>query len=268
MTAQTLLHYFSGATGEQERQLLKQFDRLEAIKNLFYAIIIQEEGKYKLGYVSPSIETLTGHPIEKFSCHAGFKYFYIITPPEHRKRMHEQEWGYLNNARQIDFDPLKPFILELKGAFERADHLVVRVRLVAVVLKFTNMRTPKFSISTWQLTDGFDETQLWRFRVEIESTLRKIQKVFNQIFTIESSPLNKDEPAMFLYPMYDLEKITRQELRVLKLLSDGFSTKAIAADLNISINTTETHRRHLLQKFKANNVAELIKKATKVYWLE
>ena len=44
--------------------------------------------------------------------------------------------------------------------------------------------------------------------------------------------------------------------------------------LELQLNTfhakypVETHRRHLLQKFKAANIAEMIKLATKLFWLE
>jgi two-component system response regulator NreC len=55
---------------------------------------------------------------------------------------------------------------------------------------------------------------------------------------------------------------------VLELLSKGFSTKEIADILGISFHTTEGYRKNLLQKFEAKNSAELIKKASKVFWLE
>jgi Response regulator containing a CheY-like receiver domain and an HTH DNA-binding domain len=64
------------------------------------------------------------------------------------------------------------------------------------------------------------------------------------------------------------QKITQRECEVLRLLANGNSTQEISKQLNISINTIETHRRHLLEKFEAKNVAELIKKASKVFWLE
>lgn len=67
--------------------------------------------------------------------------------------------------------------------------------------------------------------------------------------------------------MHTSTGITRQEQKVLELIGNGLSSKQIAENLHISINTTETHRRHLLEKFKAKNSAELIKKAAKVFWL-
>jgi DNA-binding CsgD family transcriptional regulator len=68
--------------------------------------------------------------------------------------------------------------------------------------------------------------------------------------------------------MYCTPGITEKERIVLQLIGNGFSSKQIAGRLHISFHTAETHRKHLLEKFEAGNTAELIKKATKVYWLE
>lgn len=56
-------------------------------------------------------------------------------------------------------------------------------------------------------------------------------------------------------------KPTDREMEVLRMLASGATTEEISARLGISANTTETHRRHLLEKFNARNVAELITKA-------
>ena len=64
----------------------------------------------------------------------------------------------------------------------------------------------------------------------------------------------------------ELHKLTERERQILKLIGEGFSTKMIADMLKISINTVETHRRHLLEKLNAKNSMELIKKAFMIFW--
>lgn len=59
--------------------------------------------------------------------------------------------------------------------------------------------------------------------------------------------------------------LTTREKEVLQLVAKGFSSKQIAHALSISKHTVESHRKHLLQKLKANNVAELIQKAHTLY---
>ena len=54
------------------------------------------------------------------------------------------------------------------------------------------------------------------------------------------------------------EELTLRELDVLKRISEGKNTQEIASELCVSTNTVDTHRRHLLEKLNAKNVADLI----------
>ena len=54
------------------------------------------------------------------------------------------------------------------------------------------------------------------------------------------------------------EELTQRELDVLKCISEGKNTQEIAQDLCVSTNTVDTHRRPLLDKLDAKNVADLI----------
>uniref|UniRef100_UPI003FEF1215 response regulator n=1 Tax=Bacteroides clarus TaxID=626929 RepID=UPI003FEF1215 len=54
------------------------------------------------------------------------------------------------------------------------------------------------------------------------------------------------------------EELTLRELNVLKRISEGKNTQEIAQELCVSTNTVDTHRRHLMDKLDARNVADLI----------
>lgn len=54
------------------------------------------------------------------------------------------------------------------------------------------------------------------------------------------------------------EELTLRELDVLKRISEGKNTQEIAQELYVSTNTVDTHRRHLMDKLDARNVADLI----------
>jgi len=56
-------------------------------------------------------------------------------------------------------------------------------------------------------------------------------------------------------------RLTPREREILQLVGDGKTTKEIARDLGISPKTVEFHRSHLMRKYEANNMAELIRKA-------
>lgn len=55
-----------------------------------------------------------------------------------------------------------------------------------------------------------------------------------------------------------LDQLTRREREIMRLIVNGMSSKQIAASLNISIRTVETHRRQIMRKTRAANLAELI----------
>jgi DNA-binding NarL/FixJ family response regulator len=55
--------------------------------------------------------------------------------------------------------------------------------------------------------------------------------------------------------------LTDREREVLQLLSEGHSTKEMAATLCVSVKTIETHRRNIMEKLNLHSVAELTKYA-------
>ncbi len=54
------------------------------------------------------------------------------------------------------------------------------------------------------------------------------------------------------------ELFSKTEKSVLEKIARGYSTKQIAQQLGVSEKTVETHRKHLFDKAKVKNVAELI----------
>lgn len=54
------------------------------------------------------------------------------------------------------------------------------------------------------------------------------------------------------------ELLTAREREILQLLAEGNANKEIAALLNLSLFTVETHRRNLQEKLNLHSVAELI----------
>ncbi|RXK62105.1 response regulator transcription factor [Lacibacter luteus] len=55
--------------------------------------------------------------------------------------------------------------------------------------------------------------------------------------------------------------LTRREKEVLELIAEGMINSEIATKLFVSVTTVDTHRKNLLAKLNARNVAELIKLA-------
>ncbi len=55
-----------------------------------------------------------------------------------------------------------------------------------------------------------------------------------------------------------LTVLSNREHQTLSLIADGYATKHIAERLNISVDTVETHRKNLLRKLEAVNMAEAV----------
>lgn len=52
---------------------------------------------------------------------------------------------------------------------------------------------------------------------------------------------------------------TTRETEILLYIADGTSSKQIAGELSISIQTVKNHRKNMLKKTKAKNCAELVR---------
>jgi len=57
--------------------------------------------------------------------------------------------------------------------------------------------------------------------------------------------------------------LSRREQEIVKLISEGFSSRKIAETLAVSPRTVEAHRANIYRKLGMHNLAELIKYAIK-----
>jgi DNA-binding NarL/FixJ family response regulator len=55
-----------------------------------------------------------------------------------------------------------------------------------------------------------------------------------------------------------LPSLTPRERQVVQLLAEGKSTKEVAAHLDLSVKTAETHRSNIMRKLKLHSVSELV----------
>ncbi|HEY4491131.1 MAG TPA: response regulator transcription factor, partial [Acidobacteriota bacterium] len=61
-----------------------------------------------------------------------------------------------------------------------------------------------------------------------------------------------------------LERLTPRQREILRLIAEGRTNKEIAAILNVSIKTVDTHRMLLMQRLDIHDVAGLVRFAIKV----
>lgn len=66
----------------------------------------------------------------------------------------------------------------------------------------------------------------------------------------------------------EIPVLTRREKEVLELIADGLTNNEIAGKLFISVTTVDTHRKNLLAKFEARNIAMLVKAAVRMQLID
>jgi DNA-binding NarL/FixJ family response regulator len=55
--------------------------------------------------------------------------------------------------------------------------------------------------------------------------------------------------------------LTPRQQQILKLVTEGYTSREIAAQLKISMQTVEVHRFNLMRRLNVRNVAQLIRQA-------
>ena len=64
-----------------------------------------------------------------------------------------------------------------------------------------------------------------------------------------------------------LNKFSRRELQIIKLIADGCDTSEIAEQLYISLLTVKTHRKNILRKSGCKNAADLVARGISEGWI-
>ena len=62
--------------------------------------------------------------------------------------------------------------------------------------------------------------------------------------------------------------LTRREMQIVKLIGDGLSNAEMAALLSLSPKTVDKHRENLMRKLQVSSVAQLVRKAHELGWLD
>ncbi|MFZ5972787.1 MAG: response regulator transcription factor [Bacteroidota bacterium] len=189
----------------------------------------------------------------------GAKAMYEITHVDSRPAAMTRQIEYLKQSKSPDFDRMKlviqhfPVWMKTTEAFE-----LFHIR--GVVLTYHLSGDLQFGLA---LTHRHSD----ELATPCEEWLTAIKQRHNAIHQQKHF-----KPSAFpLHPVYgDIppQTVTPREAEVLQLIASGMATQEVANKLFISHHTVETYRKKLLEKFEAKNTAELIKKASKVFWLE
>lgn len=92
----------------------------------------------------------------------------------------------------------------------------------------------------------------------IDELEKGIQRVINGESFMSSQILEILRDLMLNPQVTDnIEKLTTREREMLQLIAEGHTTKEIAAKLNISVKTADTHRTNVMNKLNIHDIAGL-----------
>lgn len=214
-----------------------------------------------LDYISPSCESILGYPPDLFIKN-GPKLLYDICDNELLPEIIDRQKSYTRQAKTKGFDPRSILVHEFPMRFKCANGDLVAMKALGVVLLYTPTMDLEYGlVCLIPLHEPYLE------RTEV--ILKEIKQRHNEVY-VHPIRMDDDYPLTLVHITNERQdlKISPREAMVLSQIANGNTTRQISNQLNISVNTVETHRKHLLQKFEAKNTAELVKKASKVFWLE
>ena len=111
----------------------------------------------------------------------------------------------------------------------------------------------------WIIKDYFDAGVEGILFKDVLST--EIATAIRSVTAGDTYFCKKAKQLRHLIDIYEMP--SPKELEVLRLIASGKKTDDIAAQMGLSSNTIETHRRHLLAKLHARNSAERVLNAVK-----
>jgi len=195
--------------------------------------VIIDLNKMKYQYVSPSIKSISGFPAEKF-IKEGVDFVFKIYHPDTKmtqKAIHNELKTFLNEIpKKNRSNYIFTYDVKVKNSKGKYIRILQRNRFLLF---------DKNGIPLLVLAICHDITE---YRTDQKHTL-----VISQILRDQEKILFKKD----FFPNYENGILTKKEIEVWKLVSEGHISKDIALKLNIKLNTVLTHRKKICKKLKS-----------------
>jgi DNA-binding CsgD family transcriptional regulator len=244
---------------------------IESDQRAFTSVVDLSVRKHFL-YVSDNEKSVIGHGLDAYLDDVDFAIFHKIVPPEYLPMVSEKQAGYALEAHRSDFNPIAPQMMTFNNPMKRADGLMIETQYVSVVLEYSTNRDMRLLAGTYQDVSRSDQTEILSRHSAAVSLFVQIKESYVSIFPdrFRLAPDSNGSSTVNIYHPHDTnrEAITEREREALQWIAQGLSSKQVAEKMMISFHTAETYRKHLLEKFESKNSAELIKKASRMFWLK
>lgn len=230
------------------------------------------EGKYL--YISESVSKIDGRT-PKMYLDGGLELLMSIVHPDDYTIVFNHFTHQLNKTSQPGFDRNEIITGTSQYRIKHIDGHWIWITNSYVLLDYEDGK-PNHLIGVLQDISEFKnkEVFLWKHLKKETKSQNKLSEIIQQYNNLNDvAYLNTSDTSNIInmlqvpFRYNDSVDVSSREKEVLQLISDGFSDKMVANQLHISKYTVTNHRKNLIIKFKVKNTAQLIKEASKLFWL-
>lgn len=212
-------------------------------------------------YASPHCTTLLHYSPYEF-IEGGPDFFFSIMPQWAIPEVASVQAACVKRYKDPSFNPGTEFLEEFKTPITSPDGSIIPLVSIVSILLFSTQADVEYCVT---LICADNEKTISECRTLLMAVKRRHNIIYQHPpFAVRLYSLNE----IYVASRQFNTNITAREAEVLLRIANGLSTEEISTALDISSHTVETHRKNLLVKFDAKNSAELIKKASKQYWIE
>lgn len=209
-------------------------DQLSIFGSFYFSFIDLCKMTYQ--YVSPSVKIVTGYSASEFM-KKGVNFNFAIYHHDllmTQRAIHIELFDFIKSvAKKERVDYKYSYNFMVKHANGKYIKLLQHSRIV----EFDKAGNPLLMLAICHEISDFSKENK---QTLVISKLKKGKEII---------VLKKD-----FFPEFENGVLTRKEIEVWKLISDGLSSKEIASQLNIKLNTVFTHRKKIHKKLKAIKV--------------
>jgi DNA-binding CsgD family transcriptional regulator len=260
-----LRKYFAPSPHAAKVELDSLLDTIYWHSDYFSYIAHIPSGRYF--HVSPSFEAITGFSKEEIE-EKNVAFFTEYLLQEDVLRAVKEQVVFFKKPLEPGFDFNFPHINEFYGRLRTPGGQIISCISLAATLKYLPTKEMENSL-VLTFVDQKNDHHTSLLRKEARALLVKVKELYTAIYpSLPFQSIDKGPLTELVFEVDPKHILTRQEKTILNKIAQGETTKKIATDLNISVNTVETHRKNMLIKLESKNVAELVKKASKLYWLD
>jgi len=232
-------------------------EKIISFGNLFshspVAILMTDYHTHQFRYVSPNALQLSGYEAEVFMKEGLALLFKIQHPEDSKTFINEVSPAIFHHLGKMEPAQVLEAQIRFNYRIKRKDGKYIHVQQQNILLEATENGIPILDMAQCSVRGEASAEAPTMMRLQILTPDEK--GVYQPIHT-ETYPKRPESEAL-----------TPRQTQILEFIAKGKDSRYIAEELNISLHTVNTHRRHMLKNMKVQSMPELVNMATVLGWI-